>query len=293
MNIPYLIQVVQNKITMLANARSQAYSTGDLDQLTVIEKELLDSQDTFAQLSMLASATQTATATNTSVSDLLATGINAAQNTVQGPSASATINGYDISAYATDALYEQKITNLLAAMPVFVTVEDIDAYIQYAAPGSPVTGSMILAAGELYLVDLPLLIAIMQNDSNFGTLGIGARTNNPGNVGNTGTSTQSYPSWDEGVAAVAEWLSRHRAVVTPVAESLVVPPEPAIILEPEVVVKKKKKKVVDDTVIDIPPADATSTTPEATTTPPVVDPALEASSTPPAEGEGTTTDTTL
>lgn len=52
----------------------------------------------------------------------------------------------------------------------------------------------------------------MQNDSMFGTLGIGATTYNPGNIGNTGSATRSFGSWDEGIAAVAEWLSQHRVV---------------------------------------------------------------------------------
>ena len=89
---------------------------------------------------------------------------------------------------------------------------DINNYIQGLNPGSPVTGDMVIAAAAQYNVDIPLLVAIMQNDSGFGMLGVGARTNNPGNVGNTGSEERSYPTWAEGVAAVAEWLSRHRQI---------------------------------------------------------------------------------
>ncbi len=212
MNLPFLIQMTQNKLTILTAARGQAVASGDIQQVNTIDQEILDTQNTFSQLSMLSEATQTAAATNTSVADLVASGISAMQQVpIQGPTASAIINGYNISAYATDALYEQKIQNIINGMPVFSSEEAIDAYIQSIAPGSPITAAMIVAAIEQYGVDQDLLIAIMQNDSSFGTLGVGARTNNPGNVGNTGTAEQSFPSWDAGVLAVAEWLSRHAA----------------------------------------------------------------------------------
>jgi hypothetical protein len=210
MNLSYLIQILQNKITMLNNAKSQAFASGDINQVAQIDQELLDTQNTFAQLTMLADVTQTALATNTSTAELFASGVETAlRASVQGPSASAVINGYDISAYATDPLYEQKILTILAAMPVFTSLEEVDAYIQETAPGSPVTAAMIQAAVDTYSVDTSLLIAIMQNDSSFGTAGVGARTKNPGNVGNTGYAEQSFATWEEGVAAVAEWLSRH------------------------------------------------------------------------------------
>ena len=212
MNLPFLIQMTQNKLTILTTARGQAVASGDLQQVNSIDQEILDTQNTFSQLSILSEATQTAAQSNTSVADLVASGVSAMQQVpLQGPSASAIINGYNISAYATDTLYEQKIQTILNGMPIFASEEAIDAYIQSVAPGSPVTAMMVVAAVQQYGVDQNLLLAIMQNDSSFGTLGVGARTNNPGNVGNTGSAEQSFPSWDEGVLAVAEWLSRHTA----------------------------------------------------------------------------------
>lgn len=213
MDIQYLIQVLQNKITALNNAKSQAVSIGDFEQINVIEKELLDTQHTFSQLTMLVNMTQAATTANVSTAEVVASGLNVLQNvppTIQGPSAGAVINGYDVSAYATDALYEQKIQTILSGMIDFSTEADVDAYVQDVAPGSPVTGGMVYAAVNQYGIDLPLLMAIMQNDSMFGTKGVGATTFNPGNVGNTGSATRSFGSWGEGVSAVAEWLSRHR-----------------------------------------------------------------------------------
>jgi hypothetical protein len=205
--------MLQNKITILNNAKSQAISIGDIDQVNTIEKELLDTQNTFSQLAMLQDMTQTATNANMTPMGLMATGLDSIQNvppTIQGPSASAIINGYDISAYATDPLHEQKIQNIINAMPAMVSATDVDIYIQSIDIASPITGDMVMPAVEQYNVDLFLLLAIMQNDSNFGTLGVGARTNNPGNVGNNGISERSYPSWGEGVLAVAEWLDNHR-----------------------------------------------------------------------------------
>jgi hypothetical protein len=58
-----------------------------------------------------------------------------------------------------------------------------------------------------------LLLALMQNDSMYGTTGEGARLHNPGNVGDydDGT-TRDWGTWQAGVDAVAAWLDRHRYV---------------------------------------------------------------------------------
>jgi hypothetical protein len=163
---------------------------------------------------MLVDMTQAAANANTTPAAVVTSGLDTISNippTVQGPSASAVIRGYDVSAYATDALYEEKIQRILNTMPDFQDGVALDVYIQDKAPGSPVTGDMVQVAADQYGIDVPLLVAIMQNDSQLGTKGIGATTYNPGNVGNTGSATRSFPSWEEGVMAVAEWLSRHRA----------------------------------------------------------------------------------
>jgi hypothetical protein len=301
MNIQYLIQVLQNKITALGNARSQAFSIGDLEQLALIEKELLDTQSTFSQLAMLTAVTEQAAATNTSAAELFATGLEAKQTApVQGPSTESIINGYDISAYATDPLHEQKIKNIIAAMPAFTTSADIDAYIQAVAPGSPVTGTMVQTAASLYGIDLPLSLAIMRNDSTFGLYGVGARTNNPGNVGNNGVEERSYASWADGVMAVAEWLSRHRyiiqepvilpAVVEPVVE--VAPPEKPARKRRVVQEEAPEEPEEEPPVVEEPPAPETP--PEETPPPPAPieepPPVDTGSTTPPvSEPEATTT----
>lgn len=217
MDISYLIQILERKVIILNNAKSQAFAMGDLEGINTIDKELLSVQNTLAQLGLLTTVSEVAVSTGTTPAEVVATAVDAAQNQTQGPSASAIVNGYDISAYATDALHEQKIQSIVNAMPAMTLASDIDSYIGSLVENSPVTGEMILTASALYNVDVPLIIAIIQNDSSFGTLGVGARTNNPGNVGNTGFAEQAYPSWQEGVTAVADWLNRHRVteVVTP------------------------------------------------------------------------------
>ncbi len=231
MDIQYLIQILQNKITMLNNAKGQVFASGNIDQLNAIDKDLLDTQNTFAQLCMLVDMETAAKAVNSTTAEVVASGLDVVQNiepVIQGPSTESVINGYDVSAYATDPFYEQKILNILSQMPVFNVVEDIDLYIKSLFSDSPVTGYMINKAANQYNVNLPLMVAIMQNDSAFGTLGVGANTFNPGNIGNTGSAERSYPSWDDGVTAVAEWLSRHRVSGTIASTSAQVSISPSL-----------------------------------------------------------------
>lgn len=280
MNIQYLIQILQNKITILNNAKSQAFSVGDINQVSSIEKELLETQNTFAQLAMLQDMSQAAANVNITPAEVVASGLQAAQNPVQGPSASAFINGYDISAYATDSLHEAKIQSIVNSMPAFSSADNIDLYIQNIAAGSPVTGAMVLAAATMYTLDVPLLLAIMQNDSAFGTLGVGARTFNPGNVGNTGSAERAYASWSDGVEAVAEWLNRHRINSEPLAPVI---PAPAIIQPPVVETPVVTPPTPEPIIAPItPPTEATSTPTDtvSTTTPEIIDTPSIATTTP-------------
>ncbi len=237
MNIEYLIQLLENKLNILNNARNQTFSIGDLEKIISIDAEILEVQNTLTQLNMLLEIKKAAAAANSTTAEVVASAVEAAQNPMQGPSASAIINGYDISAYATDALYEEKIQSFLRGMPSFGTAGDIDTYIQNVATGSPVTGEMVFTAAGQYSVDIPLMMAIMELDSRFGTAGIGVGTLNPGNIGNTGTSTRAYGSWQEGVVAVAEWLSRHRKIetipaTTPTTSEATTTPEEATTTQP-------------------------------------------------------------
>ena len=75
------------------------------------------------------------------------------------------------------------------------------------APNSPVKGKDVMDAAQATGTPPALILAIMQQDSTFGTKGKAVRTLNPGNVGNTDDgSTKAYSSWREGVFAVAKNL---------------------------------------------------------------------------------------
>lgn len=132
-----------------------------------------------------------------------ALGIDASGN----QSGNGTLAGYDMSSYATDPLHEQKITNIYNSLGS----GDSQTLISNLAPNAPVTGAMIDAAAAQYGVDPKLLIALFQEESGLGTQGAGAKTMNPGNVGNTDNgSTKTMASWQDGVNAAAQWLADHR-----------------------------------------------------------------------------------
>jgi len=121
-------------------------------------------------------------------------------------------NYYDIASYATDPNHESSVQSILNRIGQFKTTEDIDNYINSVAPSSPITGQMVANASNKYGVDWETITAIMQQDSSLGTAGAGARSFNPGNVGNTETATSTgklvnFGSWQAGVDAVAKNLA--------------------------------------------------------------------------------------
>ena len=211
MNLEYLIQLLENKLIFLTNSKAQAFMVGDLITMNSTDIEIAQVNDTLYKLRLLLSATQVAAGTNTDISTMIAAGMTAVKNTpVIYEGATACMSAYDISTYATDPLHEQKIANILQTMGAMSDSSQIDLYIDSKAISSPVTAMMILNAVQDYPVDIRLLMAIMELDSRFGTAGVAVDTMNPGNVGNTGAAIRNYASWQEGVTAVAEWLSRHR-----------------------------------------------------------------------------------
>jgi len=124
------------------------------------------------------------------------------------------VSGYDIRSYATNPKHEANVNR------IYQNVEVSDSYIQRIAKGSPVTIKMVVDSSKKYAVDPKMILAIMQEDSQFGTVGVGARTNNPGNVSNycrnggnacpMKGNSYTFQSWEDGVNAVAKWLSNHR-----------------------------------------------------------------------------------
>jgi|GEM_PF-1584069 len=149
------------------------------------------------------------------------------------------IGGVDITDYATDPTHEEKIAILKTGMDI-KNASDANKYIQRNAPGSPITGEMVFKAAEKHGIDPELLIAIMQQDSTMGTKGKGARTNNPGNIGNDDSgNTRKYGSWEEGIDATAQWLKDHEVKgLKRAAEDVVIP-------------KNKRKGIYDDKYKDL------------------------------------------
>lgn len=288
MNVEYLIQLLENKMIVLGNSKAQAFMIGDLASITAIETEIAGVNDTLYKLRLLLDASITVGAINTNLVEAMTLAPTLVTDGSLEP-----LSIYDITSYATDPLHEQKVAEILSTIGPMISAEAIDAYIASEATGSPVTGAMILDAAQQYNVDVRLMMAIMEQDSRYGTAGIAISTLNPGNVGNTGEATQTYPSWAEGVMAVASWLSRHRyaPVEVPVEEPVAEEEEPE---EPEEEDEETDEEVEEEPEVpETPPEDTASTTPpidppapveEATTTPPIEEPAPdEASSTPPVE----------
>lgn len=117
---------------------------------------------------------------------------------------------YDITKYAEDPNHERNIRKILRKMPLMTNVNDIRRYILGKAPSSRITGEMVLKASVTYRTSAYMILAIMQMDSQFGTKGLGARSKNPGNVGTYNKRVRRYSSWQDGVHAVAHWLSQKK-----------------------------------------------------------------------------------
>lgn len=149
----------------------------------------------------------------TSLSDYYASlGVDTGKNTT-----GKDISGYDITSYATDPTHEQKVLSIYDTITDITDAKTAQNVISDLSPNSPVTGSMIMKSSDKYGVDPKLMIALMQQDSSLGTAGLGAKTNNPGNVGNDDAGNKvNFKTVDEGVDAVAKWLSKHK-VAEPVS----------------------------------------------------------------------------
>jgi hypothetical protein len=125
------------------------------------------------------------------------------------------IDGYDIRKYATDPTHEERIAGMVAyikrRLGPHPSDEKITKHIRYRAFKSEITGNMISSASTATNVPYYLIMALIQNDSMYGTKGIGAKTKNPGNVGNDDAGHKAYfDTWKDGVMAVAAWLKKHK-----------------------------------------------------------------------------------
>lgn len=91
----------------------------------------------------------------------------------------------------------------------------IDADIKRVAPGAKLDGRMISESATEAGVDPRFVAAFLANDSGYGTRGIGAKNNNPGNVGQFDrlgtTPTKGYATIQEGIRAAADNLAKRVA----------------------------------------------------------------------------------
>lgn len=301
MNVEYLVELLNNRLRTLYLAKDQAFSTGDLDRINTLDGEISGVNDTLYKLKLLQGITAAAAVAGTTAADVVTSGIDAlAAQANAVTAATQVLQRYDITSYATDPDHERKIYTILSNMPVPLNVPSgIDSYIQQVAPSAPVTGAMVMGAAQLYAVDERLMLALMQNDSQFGTVGVAVATMNPGNVGNTGSATRTYNSWAEGVVAVAEWLSRHHKVViavegtkeTPVVFDTVststLPVTPAPESPSTTTASVLEASTSTPPVVDIPTSTPQVVVETPTSTPPLVE--VAPTSTPPSPEVATST----
>ena len=280
MKIEDLVQLLNNRLREFQLSRDYAKMSGDLERMNVADKEVITLEDTLYQLNLLVDTSKSATVRETTLAEAIIDG------------SVAVLGEYDITTYATDPEHEEKIMNILSKMGVMDTVEKIDSYIKGKYLSSPVTGEMITSATLAYNVDTRLTMAIMEQDSRFGTAGLAVRTLNPGNVGNDDDGNiRTYESWQEGVTAVAEWLSRHRGstIISEVPEEIVLgsaTTTPMIATSTPVTTTSTPTTTSTTTTFANIPLMSTSTPTTATTTP------MVATSTPVTITSTTTTATT-
>jgi len=199
MKIEDLVQLLNNRLREFKLSKDYAKMSGNLERMNDADKEIIDLEDTLFKLNLLVDTSESAAVKETILAEVITDG------------SVAVLGEYDITVYATDPLHERKVMNILSKMGVMDTVEKIDDYIKSKYLSSPVTGEMVVSAASAYNVDARLMMAMMEQDSSFGTAGKAVRTLNPGNVGNDDSGNiRTYESWQEGVTAVAAWLSRHR-----------------------------------------------------------------------------------
>src|SRR3989338_2674302 len=215
MRINDLIKLLDNRLKEFQLSRDYARMRGDLARINVAVKEVVALEDTLYQLNLLADTLKSAAVKEAVLRDVIIDG------------SVAVLDEYDITSYATDPKHEEKVMDILSKMGVMDTAEGIEDYIRSKYSSSTVIGEMVMNASEAYAVDARLMMAIMEQDSRFGTVGKAVKTLNPGNVGNDDDGNiRTYESWQEGVTAVAEWLSRHRGstIISEIPEETVLEP---------------------------------------------------------------------
>lgn len=283
MNVDDLIQLVSNRLREFKLSRDYSRMSGDLERMNAADKEVIALEDTLYKLNLLVDTSKSAAVKEAVLAEVITDG------------SVAVLGEYDITVYATDPLHEQKVMNILSKMGVMDTAEKIDNYIKSKYLSSPVTGEMVMSAASAYLVDTRLLMAMMEQDSSFGTAGLAVRTLNPGNVGNDDSGNiRTYESWQAGVTAVAAWLSRHRGSTSSVMPDNSTVTTPVTTTTPPISTTTPESATTTPPIATTTPdlSTSTSTPPIATTTPEIITPTTEEVSAPVISTTTTTTTTT-
>lgn len=283
MNVDDLIQLVSNRLREFRLSRDYSRMSGDLERMNAADKEVIALEDTLYKLNLLVDTSKSAAVKDAVLAEVITDG------------SVAVLGEYDITVYATDPLHEQKVMNILSKMGVMDTVEKIDNYIKSKYLSSPVTGEMVMSAASAYLVDTRLLMAMMEQDSSFGTAGLAVRTLNPGNVGNDDSGNiRTYESWQAGVTAVAAWLSRHRGSTSSVMPDSSTVTTPVTTTTPPIATTTPESATSTPPIATTTPdlSTSTSTPPISTTTPEIITPTSEEAPAPVISTTTTTTTTT-
>ena len=120
------------------------------------------------------------------------------------------VGGVDWEGYATNPNDAKDINAIYKSLPTLGSAKDVTGYIQSKFPKSQIKGEMIWDAALEQGIDPGIIMARLQQESQFGTVGLGAKTNNPGNYGNTGTSSMNFKSMEEGIKPVIKWAAKHK-----------------------------------------------------------------------------------
>ncbi|MFH1973795.1 MAG: hypothetical protein ABIK13_04310 [Patescibacteria group bacterium] len=284
MKVEDLVLILNNRLREFKLSKDYASMSGDLKRMNDADKEIIDLEDTLFKLNLLVDTSKSDKVKKVTLAEMITDG------------SVAVLGEYDITSYATDPLHERKIMTILSKMGVMDSAEKIDEYIDSKYPRSPVTGEMIMLAGSAYSVDVRLMMAIMEQDSSFGTAGKAVRTVNPGNVGNDDSGNlRTYDSWQEGVTAVAAWLSRHRGstIISGVPDmSTTQPPavtstQPIIISTTTTTAIATPETPTSTPAVPPPPEDPF---PVTTSTPPVITSTSTTSTSTPTSTPATTTE---
>ncbi len=121
---------------------------------------------------------------------------------------------YNFTSYATDKKWGVNVTSILTSLPSFTSDQEVNQYIQLHAPGSQLKAEDISEVANEYEISPELLLSIAGQethymDPNQKRGGVGARSNNPGNVGNTDEvvaagGSNSFATIKDGLRALAQ-----------------------------------------------------------------------------------------